>query len=64
MKLAVIGNSHSVALRLGWDLVPKAERRGVEARFFAMGNRQIVTCGLDEAGTFGPLDRFAGAGGA
>ncbi len=61
MRTLVIGTSHTVALRQGWDLLAPQDRPdGLEVEFYAMGHREITTCGLDEAGTYGPMDRFAG----
>ena len=61
MRMLVIGTSHTVALRQGLDLLAPQDRpEGLEVEFYAMGHREITTCGLDEAGTYGPMDRFSG----
>lgn len=56
MKISVIGNSHSVAIRKGWEaLVATGEAPDHEVEFFALEAAHLNDFRLGEDGCFGPV---------
>jgi len=64
MKISVIGNSHSVAIRKGWEALAAAgEAPDHEVEFFALGAAHLNDFRLGEDGSFGPDPAAANAKG-
>lgn len=59
MKICVLGSSHTVAFKDGWDLIQtQGAPDGVEVEFWAIGQNFLKCCAPAADGTYGPDPAF------